>query len=113
MTTTVAVLIEGTFAAATASPSVGAYYLSDQCTTNIDKLTCTNESSPGVTATATVQLFAPDGTSTQTFAKTLGAGAEWPFPNIVGQVLASGGKMTVTCPTANAIKVRSSGRKFT
>jgi hypothetical protein len=111
MTTTVAVLIEGTFAAATATPSVGAYYLSDQCVTAVDKLTCTNEGS--VTATATAQLVSPDGTSTQTYTKTLAVGASWPFPDVVGHDIANGGKLTVTCPTASTIKVRSSGRKFT
>jgi hypothetical protein len=111
MTTTPAVLIEGTFAAATATASVGAYYLSDQCTTAVDKLTCTNEGA--VTATATAQLFAPDGTSVQTFTKALDVGASWPFPDIVGHTIASGGKLTVTCPTASTIKVRASGRKFT
>jgi hypothetical protein len=111
MTTTPAVLIEGTFAAATATPTAGAYYLSDQCTTAVDKITCTNES--GVTATATLQLVSPDGGSVQTFTKAIVAGDSWPFPNVVGHNVASGGKLTVTCPTANAIKVRSSGRKFT
>lgn len=111
MTTTVAVLIEGTFAAATATPTTGAYYLSDQCTTAVDKITCTNEGA--ATATATAQLVSPDGSSTQSFVKALIVGASWPFPDIVGHTLAAGGKLTVTCPTASTIKVRASGRKFT
>jgi hypothetical protein len=111
MTTTPAVLIEGTFAAATATPTTGAYYLSDQCTTAVDKLTCSNEGA--VTATATAQLVSPDGASTQTFTKALTVGQIWPFPDIVGHTVANGGKLTVTCPTANTIKVRASGRKFT
>lgn len=112
MTATVAVLIEGTFAAATAAPGTGAYYLSDQCATAVDKLTCTNE---GVaTATATAQLYGPDGALVQNYVKTIVAGAPpWPFPDVVGHIIASGGKLTVTCPTANTIKVRASGRKFT
>jgi hypothetical protein len=111
MTTTVAVLIEGTFAAATATPTTGAYYLSDQCTTALDKITCTNESAGA--ATATVQLASADGALTQSISKVILPGASWPFPDVVGQVLAIGGKVTVTCPTANAIKARISGRKFT
>ncbi len=111
MTTTPAVLIEGTFAAATATASVGAYYLSDQCPTAVDKLTCTNEGA--ATATATAQLFSPDGALVQTYTKTLTVGQSWPFPDVVGHIIASGGKLTVTCPTANTIKVRASGRKFT
>ena len=111
MTTAVAVLIEGTFAAATASVSVGAYYLSDQCLTAVDKLTCTNEGA--ATATATAQLFGPDGVLVQSYAKALIVGASWPFPDVVGHIIANGGKLTVTCPTADTIKVRASGRKFT
>ena len=111
MTTTPTVLIEGTFAAATATPTTGAYYLSDQCTTAVDKLTCTNEGA--ATATATAQLYGPDGALVQTYAKALVVGASWPFPDVVGHIIANGGKLTITCPTANTIKVRASGRKFT
>lgn len=110
MTTTVSVLLEGTFVTATAA---GAFYLSDQCVTALDKVTCTNESSPGVVATVTAQLLSPDGTLTQSYVKAIQPGASWPFPDIVGHMLAVGGKLTFTCPTANAIKARLSGRKFT
>ena len=108
MTTTVAALLEGTFA----TPA-GVSYTSDQCATALDKVTCTNESAPPVTATATVQLLSPDGTLTQSFSKTILPGASWPFPDVVGHTLANGGKVNVLCPTANAIKARISGRKFT
>lgn len=108
MTTTVAVLLEGTFATA-----VGVSYTSNLCTTAIDKVTCTNESSPAAAATATVELFSPDGTLTQSFNKTIQPGASWPFPDVVGHMLDIGGKVIVACPTANAIKARISGRKFT
>jgi hypothetical protein len=106
MTTTVAVLLESTIATAG-----GVSYTSDQCITAIDKLTATNESA-GV-ATVTAQLISPDGTQTQSFVKALQAGAAWPFPEIVGHILAVGGKLTMSCPTASAIRVRASGRKFT
>jgi hypothetical protein len=106
MTTTVAVLMEGTFATAT-----GVSYTSDQCTTALDKITCTNESA-GI-ATATVQLLSPDGSQLQAFSKAIPAGGSWPFPEIVGHTLATGGKVNVLCPTVNAIKARISGRKFT
>jgi hypothetical protein len=111
MTTTPAVLIEGIFAAATATPTAGAFYLSDQCTTAVDKLTCTNEGA--ATATATAQLLSSDGSLLQNYVKALPVGASWPFPDVVGHIIANGGKLTVTCPTASTIKVRASGRKFT
>lgn len=106
MTTTIAVLLEGTFATAT-----GVSYTSDQCVTALDKVTCTNESAG--TATATVQLLSADGALAQSFSKALPAGGSWPFPDVVGHTLAIGGKVNVLCPTANAIKARISGRKFT
>ena len=108
MTTTVAVLLEGTFATAS-----GISYTSNLCSTAIDKVTCTNESSPGAAATATVELLSPDGTLTQSYSKVIQPGASWPFPDVVGHTLGNGGKVTVSCPTANAIKARISGRKFT
>jgi hypothetical protein len=106
MTTTVTVLLEGTFATA-----AGISYTSDQCTTALDKVTCTNESA--ATATATVQLLSPDGALVQSFSKPILPGASWPFPDVVGHTLAIGGKVNVLCPTANVIKARISGRKFT
>lgn len=108
MTTTVSVLLEGTFATASAA---GAFYLSDSCVTALDKVTCTNESASA--ATATLQLLSPDGSLTQSFVKTIQPGTSWPFPDVVGHMLAVGGKVTITCPTASAIKARISGRKFT
>ncbi len=106
MTTTIAVLLEPAFATA-----AGVSYTSDQCTTAIDKITCTNEAAAA--ATATVQLLSPDGAQIQSFSKAIQPGASWPFPDVVGHTLATGGKLNVLCPTANAIKVRASGRKFT
>lgn len=106
MTTTVAVLLEGVFATA-----AGVSYTSDQCTTAVDKITCTNEAA--AVATATVQLLSPDGAQVQSFSKAIQPGASWPFPDVVGHTLAIGGKLNVQCPIANAIKARASGRKFT
>jgi len=106
MTTTVAVLQEAIFATA-----AGTSYTSDGCTTALDSVVATNEGS--AIATVTVQLVSPDGASVASHKKALQPGASWPFPLIVGQVLAAGGKLTMACPTANAIKWRASGRQFT
>lgn len=106
MTTTVSVLLEGIFATAG-----GVIYPSDNCVTAIDKLTATNESAS--TAVATVQLLSPDASQLESFTKSIQPGATWPFPDVVGHVLAIGGSMKIICPTANAIKARASGRKFT
>lgn len=106
MTTKVTVLLEGTLATA-----AGVSYTSTNCTTAIDKCTATNEAA--AIATATVQLLSPDGTLLQAFSKAIQPGAGWPFPDVVGHILASGGKVNVLCPTASAIRVRISGRQFT
>lgn len=106
MTTTVSVLLEATFAT-----SSGVAYVSDNCTTALDKVTATNESN--ATATATVQLVGPDGAQIQSFKKAIPAGASWPFPDVVGHVLANGGRLNCISSHDSAIKVRASGRQFT
>jgi len=106
MTTTVAVLLEATFATASGAP-----YLSDGCVTAIDKLTATNEGTAIVTVTA--ELVSPDGGQIASFAKALAVGATWPFPEVVGHTLAAGGKLNMRCPTESAVRVRASGRQFT
>lgn len=106
MTTTVAVLLEPTFGTATGVP-----YLSDGCVTAIDKLTATNEGA--AMATAAVQMLSPDGSQTVSFTKSLAPGVTWSFPEVVGHLVNAGGKVNVISPTANAIKFRMSGRKFT
>jgi len=106
MTTTVAVLLEPVFGTPT-----GASYVSDGCITAIDKITATNEGA--TVATATVQLLSPDGTQTVSFTKSLAPGTTWSFPDVVGHTINAGGKMNVISPTANAVKFRASGRKFT
>lgn len=106
MTTTVAVLLEATFA----TPA-GVSYTSDQCVSQLDRPTATNESLAAATVTAL--LLSPDGAAMQTYKKTIQPGAAWPFPEFAGHTLDSGGKATFSCPTASAIKVRISGRKFT
>lgn len=106
MTTTVATLLEPTFGTAAGVP-----YLSDGCVTAIDKITATNEGA-GL-AVAAVQLLSPDGSQTVSFTKSLLPGTTWPFPDVVGHIISAGGKMNVISPTANAVKFRASGRKFT
>ena len=106
MTTTVAVLLE-----ASAATAAGVSYTSTGCITAIDKLTATNESA--ALATVTAQLVSPDGTQTAAFVKAVPAGSTWPFPEVIGHTLAAGGRLTMLCPTVNAIRVRASGRQFT
>lgn len=106
MTTTVKVLQEAIFATGT-----GTAYTSTGCTTALDSVVATNESA--AIATVTAQLISADGASIASYDKALQPKASWPFPLIVGQVLAAGGKLNMICPTANAIRWRASGRQFT
>lgn len=106
MTTQIAVILEATLATST-----GVSKSSDGCITMIDKITATNET--GAAATATVQLISPDGALIQSFSKSLLGGASWPFPDVIGHVIDVGGKINVISPTADAIRFRISGRKFT
>lgn len=106
MTTTLAVLLEAAFGTAG-----GIAYTSDNCVTSIDKLTATNESAAGAPATAA--LYSPDGAQVESITKTVMPGQTWTFPEVVGHVLDAGGRLVVSCATANAVKFRASGRKFT
>lgn len=107
MTTTVACLLEGTVVTVE-----GIGYTSNNCVTQLDKITATNEGT-GI-ATVTLKLLSPDGTLTQTFSKTIPVnGAPWPFPDATGHILGIGGKANFTSSVANAIRVRVSGRQFT
>jgi hypothetical protein len=107
MSTLVTVLLEGTLATAS-----GVAYTSTNCVSTIDTITAGNESA--AVAVATVQLISPDGTLIASFSKSIQPGTSWPFSlDVRGQVIASGGKINVLCPTANAIRVRISGRQFT
>jgi hypothetical protein len=106
MTTTVAVLLEGVFAT-----TAGANYTSKDSVTSIDKLTATNESA--LITTVTAQLMSPDGSQVASYKKALSPGATWPFPEVVGHVLADGGSLKMICPADNSIRVRASGRQFT
>lgn len=106
MTTTPVVLLDGLVATPT-----GVEYTSENCQTTIDTMGVVNVS--GSSAVATVTLSAPGGTDTFAISKTVLPGKSWPFPEIVGHLLESGGKVNVACPTAAAMKVRANGRKFT
>lgn len=100
-----AVLLEPTFATTS-----GISYTSDQVVSQLDRPTATNESAS--VATVTVKIASPDGAQVQTYKKSIQSGAAWPFPEFAGHILAIGGKITFSCPTASAINIRISGRKF-
>ena len=111
MTVTVSVLIPAKIAEASQTTQ----YTSTGLTTIIDKLTATNYS--GSPATISVNLVTVSGAAGNlnlvTKTKTLQAAEVYTFPEIVGQVLASGDFISTIAGTATSINIRASGRVVT
>ena len=109
MTVTVKVLIP----AKTAESSQTTQYTATNVTTIIDKFTATNYSASS--ATLSVNLVTSGDTSGNqnliTKTKTLSAAEVYTFPEIVGQVLVTGGFISTIAGTATAINIRASGRE--
>lgn len=80
--------------------------------TLLDKFTGTNTT--GSAATLTVKLIPSGGSagaSNQIVSKSLAPGECYTFPELVGQVLASGDVISTLAGTATAITIRASGRE--
>ena len=111
MTVTVKVLIPAKTAGATQTTQ----YTATGVTTIIDKFTATNYSAAA--ATISVNLVTDADTAGNqnliTKTKTLQPSEVYTFPEIVGQVLASGGFISTIAGTASAINIRASGREVT
>jgi hypothetical protein len=111
MTVTVKVLIPAKTAEATQTTQ----YTASGVTTIIDKFTATNYSASAATISVNL-VTAADTAGNQnliTKTKTLQPSEVYTFPEIVGQVLASGGFISTIAGTASAINIRASGREVT
>ena len=88
-------------------------YTANGVTTIIDKFTATNYS--GSSATISVNLITATGTASNdnlvVKAKSLAASETYIFPELVGQILPSGGFISTIAGTASAINMRVSGRE--
>lgn len=88
-------------------------YIANGVTTIIDKFTATNYS--GSSATISVNLISPTGTASNdnliVKQRTLAASETYIFPELVGQILPSGGFISTIAGTASAINMRVSGRE--
>ena len=108
MTVTVQVLIPAKIAEAAQTTQ----YTSTGITTIIDKFTATNYSATA--ATLSVNLVTSGDTAGNanliTKAKTLQPSEVYTFPELVGQVLSSGGFISTLAGTATSINIRASGR---
>lgn len=89
-------------------------YTAVNCTTIIDKFTATNTSASN--AVISVNLVSSGGSAGATNlivdARAIAPDETYTFPELVGQVLASGGFISTT-GTATALTIRSSGREIT
>ena len=109
MTVTVKVLVP----AKTAEAAQTTQYTANGVTTIIDKFTATNYSSSAATISVNLVTAASaagnDNLITKT--KTLQPSEVYTFPEIVGQVLSTGGFISTIAGTASAINIRASGRE--
>jgi hypothetical protein len=89
-------------------------YIANGVTTIIDKFTATNYS--GSSATISVNLVTATGTASNdnliVKQRTLAASETYIFPELVGQILPSGGFISTLAGTASAINMRVSGREI-
>lgn len=101
-------------AAKTAEDSQTSQYTATNVTTIIDKFTATNYSATA--ATISVNLVTSGGSAGNdnliVKTKTLQPSETYTFPELVGQVLASGGFISTIAGTASAINIRASGREI-
>jgi hypothetical protein len=100
--------------AKTAENTQTTQYTSVNVTTIIDKFTATNYSA--TSATISVNLVALAGSAGDdnliVKTKTLQPAETYTFPELVGQVIASGGFISTIAGTATAINIRASGREI-
>lgn len=111
MTVTVKVLIP----AKIAENSQTTQYTATGVTTIIDKFTATNYNAAAATISVNLVTSA-DTAGNQNLivkTKTLQPSETYTFPELVGQVLMSGGFISTIAGTASAINIRASGREIT
>lgn len=100
--------------AKTAENTQTTQYTSVNVTTVIDKFTATNYSATA--ATISVNLVPLSGSAGNdnliVKTKTLQPSETYTFPELVGQVIASGGFISTIAGTATAINIRASGREI-
>jgi len=101
-------------AAKTAENTQTTQYTATNVTTIIDKFTATNYSATA--ASISVNLVTSGGSAGNdnliVKTKTLQPSETYTFPELVGQVLASGGFISTIAGTASAINIRASGREI-
>jgi hypothetical protein len=90
-------------------------YTSTGVTTIIDKFTATNYSASAATISVNLVTAAGSAGNENLIVKTksLQPSETYTFPELVGQILASGGFISTIAGTGSAINIRASGREIT
>ena len=100
--------------AKTAENTQTTQYTATNVTAIIDKFTATNYTATA--ATISVNLVAASGSAGNdnliVMTKTLQPSETYTFPELVGQVIVSGGFISTIAGTATAINIRASGREI-
>lgn len=89
-------------------------YIANGVTTIIDKFTATNYSGSSVTISVNLVTATDVASNNNLIVKqrTLAAAETYIFPELVGQILPSGGFISTIAGTASAINMRVSGREI-
>jgi hypothetical protein len=100
--------------AKTAENTQTTQYTATNVTTIIDKFTATNYSATAATISVNLVTLSngPGNDNLIVKTKTLQPSETYTFPELVGQVLASGGFISTIAGTATAINIRASGREI-
>jgi hypothetical protein len=101
--------------AKTAENTQTTQYTATGVTTIIDKFTATNYSAGTATLSVNLVTLADTAGNQNLIVKTksLQPSETYTFPEIVGQILATGGFISTIAGTATAINIRASGREIT
>ena len=111
MTTTVVNIIPPKLAEAAGTPQ----YTAVNCKCIIDKFTATNISAANVTFTVFLvpSTGAAGAANTAISARAIAPGETYTCPELVGQVLESGGSIVTNAGTASALSINAAGRQIT
>ena len=100
--------------AKTAENAQTTQYVATNVTTIIDKFTATNYNTAAATISVNLvtALSSAGNDNLIVKTKTLQPAETYTFPELVGQVLASGGFISTIAGTASTINIRASGREI-
>lgn len=90
-------------------------YTATNCKTIIDKFTATNTTTANVTISVNIVTSggSPGASNLIVDTRAIAPDETYTFPELVGQVLDSGGFISTIAGTASALTIRASGREIT